>query len=178
VLVTGAVEITENESGRARMAVIEDASAASLRGFITANIASGSTLVSNAQKGYPPAMDGYDHEPLNVSVVGSPAHASLPAIHRIFSLVKRLLEGTYQGGGCPEHFQEYDDEFVFRFNRHHTRNRGLAFMPLLQRADASKPVTYRALVRFSRPRQVAPPAYTPALAPAPGHPMSNPPILR
>ena len=107
VLVAGAVENTENGWGRARMAVIEDASAASLRGFITANIAPGSTIVSDAWKGYPPAMDGYDHEPLNVSASGSPAHESLPAIHRIFSLVKRLLEGTYQGGGSHEHLQEY-----------------------------------------------------------------------
>ena len=43
VLVAGGVEIAENGWGRARMAIIADASAASLRGFITANIAVGST---------------------------------------------------------------------------------------------------------------------------------------
>ncbi|MDN6554893.1 MAG: IS1595 family transposase [Bifidobacterium mongoliense] len=152
----GAVEFTENGGGRARMAIIADASAASLRGFITANIAPGSTIVSDAWKGYPPAMDGYDHEPLNVAASGGPAHESLPAIHRIFSLVKRLLEGTYQGGGSREHLQEYLDEYVFRFNRRHTRNRGLVFMRLLQRAVASGPVTYRALVRISRPKAIHP----------------------
>lgn len=89
------------------MAVIADASASSLREFITANIAPGSTIVSDAWKGYPPAMDGYDHEPLNISASGRPAHESLPAIHRTFSLVKRLLDGTYQGGGSHEHLQEY-----------------------------------------------------------------------
>lgn len=157
VLVAGAVEITENGWGRARMAIIADASAASLRGFITASIAVGSTIVSDAWKGYPPAMDGYEHEPFNVSASGSPAHEALPAIHRIFSLVKRLLEGTYQGGGSHEHLQEYLDEYVFRFNRRHTRNRGLVFMRLLQRAVASEPVTYRALVRISRPKATRPP---------------------
>lgn len=156
VLVAGAVEITENGWGRARMAIIADASAASLRGFITASIAAGSTIVSDAWKGYPPAMDGYDHEPFNVSASGSPAHEALPAIHRIFSLVKRLLDGTYQGGGSHEHLQEYLDEYVFRFNRRHTRNRGLVFMRLLQRAVASEPVTYRTLVRISRPKAAHP----------------------
>lgn len=151
-LVAGAVEITENGWGRARMAVIADASALSLREFITANIAAGSTIASDAWKGYPPAMEGYDHEPLNVAASGRPAHESLPAIHRIFSLAKRLLEGTYQGGGSHEHLQEYLDEYVFRFNRRHTRNRGLVFMRLLQRAVSSQPVTYRALVRISRPK--------------------------
>jgi hypothetical protein len=101
-------------------------------------------------------MDGYAHEPLNVSASGGPAHESLPAIHRIFSLAKRLLEGTYQGGGSHEHLQEYLDEYVFRFNRRHTRNRGLVFMRLLQRAVASEPVTYRALVRISRPKTTHP----------------------
>ncbi|MEO7126729.1 MAG: transposase [Nakamurella sp.] len=37
-LVAGTVEITDNGWGRARMAVIPDASATSLRAFITANI--------------------------------------------------------------------------------------------------------------------------------------------
>lgn len=156
VLVAGAVEITENGWGRARLAVIEDASAASLRGFITANIAAGSTIVSDAWTGYPPAMNQYHHEPLNVSASGAPAHELLPAIHRIFSLVKRLLEGTYQGGSSHEHLQEYLDEYVFRFNRRHSSNRGLLFMRLLQRAVASTPVTYRDLVRISRPKKIRP----------------------
>ena len=47
-------------------------------------------------------------------------------------------------------------EYVFRFNRRHTRNRGLVFMRLLQRAVASKPVTYHALVRISRPKTTHP----------------------
>lgn len=156
VLVAGAIEVTANGWGRARMAVIEDASTRSLRRFITANIAPGSTIVSDAWKGYPSAMSGYTHEPKNIAASGRPAHESLPAIHRIFALVKRLLEGTYQGGGSREHLQEYLDEYVFRFNRRRTRNRGLVFMRLLQRAVAADPVTYRALVRVARPKAMSP----------------------
>ncbi len=65
-------------------------------------------------------------------------------------------ESEEQGGGSHEHLQEYLDEYVFRFNRRHTRNRGLVCMRLLQRAVASKPVTCRALVRISRPKATHP----------------------
>lgn len=167
-LVAGAIEITDHGWGRARMAVVPDASAASLRAFITANVAPGSTIVSDAWTGYPPAMNGYEHEPLNISASGKPAHESLPAIHRIFSLAKRLLEGTYQGGGSHEHLQEYLDEYVFRFNRRHTRNRGLLFMRLLQRGVDSEPVTYRNLVRVSRPKTVTPAGLKTATRSRPG----------
>ncbi|MEO7126728.1 MAG: transposase [Nakamurella sp.] len=114
----------------------------------------GSLIVTDAWKGYPPALDGYSHEPLNISASGRPAHESLLAIHRTFSLVKRLLEGTYQGEASHEHLHEYLDEYVFRFNRRHTRNRGLVFMRLAQRAITSMPVTYRDLVRISRPNTI------------------------
>ena len=157
VLVVGAIEITETGWGRARMAVIPDASAASLRQFITENIAEGATVVTDAWKSYPPALAGkYTHEPFNISVSGRPAHEPLPAIHRIFALVKRMLLGTYQGGGSAEHLQEYLDEYVFRFNRRHTRQRGLVFMRLLQKAVAAVPTTYRDLVKVSRPKQTRP----------------------
>src|SRR5699024_9284718 len=103
-------------------------------------------------KSYPPASAGYHHQGLNVSGSGRRAHEALPAIHRLFSLFKRLVEGTYQGGISHEHLQGYLDEFVFRFNRRHSHNRGLLFMRLLQRAIGSEPVTYRDLVRIQRPK--------------------------
>lgn len=81
------------------MGIIDQASADSLCGVVTANIAAGSTIVSDAWKGDLPAMDGCEHEPLNVSASGGRARESRLAIRRIFSLVKRLLEGTYQGDG-------------------------------------------------------------------------------
>jgi hypothetical protein len=156
VLVAGAVETTAHGWGRLRLAVIPGASATSLRGFVTANVAPGSTVVSDAWVSYPSALTGYHHEPVNVAASGRTARGSLPAIHRVFALVKRLLEGTYQGGGSHEHLQEYLDEYVFRFNRRRTRSRGLVFMRLLQRAIASPPVTYRDLVRISRPKMTSP----------------------
>lgn len=156
VLVVGAIEIAAHGWGRARLAVAADASAGSLRAFIRAHVAVGSTVVTDAWKGYPPALSGYTHEPLNVSASGRPAHESLPAVHRLFALVKRTLEGTYQGATGVDHLDEYLGEFVFRFNRRHSRSRGLVFMRLLQRSVAGDPATYRSLVRASQPKAVRP----------------------
>lgn len=82
-----------------------------------------------------------------MSASGKRAHEVLPAVHRIFSLAKRMIEGTYQGCAGTGHLQEYLDEFIFRFNRRHSHHRGLVFRRLLERAAASEPVTYRQLVR-------------------------------
>lgn len=85
---------------------------------------------------------------------------SLPAVHRLFALVKRMAEGTCQGSGSAGHLSEYLDEFVFRFNRRHSRHRGLVFMRLLQRAISAQPATYRGLVHESRPKAVRPAGVT------------------
>ena len=44
---------------------------------------------------------------------GLAAHEVLPAVHRVFSLVKRWLMGTMQGSVSSEHLQAYFDEWVF-----------------------------------------------------------------
>lgn len=156
-LVAGAVEITERGWGRARMLVIPDASAATLRDFVQTNVAPGATVVTDGWTSYPPALSGYMHAPINITATGRPAHESLPAVHRLFALAKRTIEGTYQGAGTVGHVQEYLDEFVFRFNRRKSRHRGMVFMRLLQRAVGSWPVTYRDLVRAPRAKGVRPP---------------------
>lgn len=155
-LVAGAIEIDADGWGRARLKIIPDASMASLRDFVTATIAVGTTVVSDGWPSYPGALKGYVHEPVNVSASGRPAHEALPAVHRVFALVKRMIEGTYQGSGSAGHLQEYLDEFVFRFNRRRSKSRGLVFMRLLQRAVGQEATTFRDLVRDSKPKPMAP----------------------
>ena len=74
------VELREPRGfGRCRMAVLADASAASLERFVTENIEAGSTLVTDAWSSYPPAVrDRYAHKPINVKRSGQPAHVVLP----------------------------------------------------------------------------------------------------
>ena len=52
-------------------------------------------------------------------------------MHRIASLAKRWLMGTHQGAVDSAHLPRYLDEFVFRFNRRHSRSRGMLFYRVL-----------------------------------------------
>jgi len=68
----------------------------------------------------------------------------MPNVHRVFSLLRRWMLGTYQGACHPIHLQSYLDEFVFRFNRRRSANRWLLFQRLLERAF-TRPPTYASL---------------------------------
>jgi len=81
-------------------------------------------------------------------------------VHRVASLCKRWLLGTHQGGVLPEHTQSYLEEFCFRFNRRHSRARGLLFYRLLQYAAGAPPLTYQQLVANPRPKGIKPPGLT------------------
>lgn len=54
-----------------------------------------------------------------------------PHVHRVAALLKRWLLGTHQGSVEAHHLDQYLDEFVFRFNRRSSRNRGLVFWRLV-----------------------------------------------
>ena len=55
----------------------------------------------------------------------------LPGVHRIASLVKRWLLSTHQGAVKTDHLDDYLREFSFRFNRRHSRARGMLFYRVL-----------------------------------------------
>jgi transposase-like protein len=157
-LVVIAVELAEPTGyGRARMSVIPDASAESLRPFLLATLEPGATVVTDGWSAYPPACrDWFIHDPHPVAGSGSQAHDLLPAVHRVASLCKRWLLGTHQGRVEPEHLQSHLEEFCFRFNRRHSRARGMLFYRLLQNAAHAEPLTYRQLVASPRPKAVKP----------------------
>jgi hypothetical protein len=140
LLLAGAVEIKGRGPGRTRLAVIGDYSAASLGGFVGANVAEGSTVVSDGWSGYARLRD-VKHDP---RVVGdAPAHTVLPWVHRVFANAKRWALGVYHGLR-PKHLQAYLDEFVFRFNRRRTPH--AAFDRLLGLSLTLEPATYQMLV--------------------------------
>ena len=76
----------------------------------------------------------------------SPAHVTMPGVHRVASLVKRWILGTHHGAVQPEHLDAYLDEFVFRFNRRTSGSRGMLFYRLMQQAVVTAPVTYRSVI--------------------------------
>jgi len=161
VLTGIAVEISEPKGiGRCRMAVLADASAASLRPFVAGNVEPGSRVITDGWVGYNGlAGRGYDHERRNQKAAarrGEDPGDLLPAVHRISSLCKRWLLGTHQGSVDPAHLPAYLNEFVFRFNRRHSRSRGLVFYRVLELAAGHDPLRYDDILATRKPRSQPP----------------------
>jgi transposase-like protein len=151
-VVVGAVEARPAKAkgrrlGRLRLAVLPDASAESLLGFLAANLAKPAAVASDGWSGYA-GLDiaGYAHQPINLSRSWGDAALRLPGIHLVFSLAKRWLLGTHHGAVSPKHLQAYLEEFVFRFNRRTARASSHGFARLVEHALQTPPVTYRSLV--------------------------------
>lgn len=133
VLVLVAVEDKGKKGiGRIRVAIIPNATAASIQKAIQAMVEPGSTIRTDELSSYPSiTKHGYSH----IAVKGNaslPGEDPTPLVHRIASLLKRWLLGTHQGGVQQSHIGAYLDEFVFRFNRRKSGNRGKLFHRLVQ----------------------------------------------
>src|SRR3954463_12467480 len=117
----GAVEAGQaggRRLGRLRLAVVPDASAASLEGFLGAAVATPPPVATHRRAGSagPPAAaapgggggsaglraEGYAHEPINPGASGGDAALRLPGIHLVFGLAKRWLLGTHHGPLSPQ----------------------------------------------------------------------------
>jgi transposase-like protein len=175
-----AVEVKELKGlGRCRMAILTDASAASLHPFVTAHVQPGATIITDAWQGYRGINElGYTRDRRSQRAArrrGDDPFALLPAVHRVASLAKRWLLGTHQGSVDDAHLQSYLDEFVFRFNRRTSRSRGLVFHRVLALAVGHEPVRYRDLILNPQPK-----ARPPAGRPGSGHPptLDRPPANR
>ena len=151
-LVAGAVEAGRGEArgrrlGRLRLAVLPDASAASLDAFLAANVAKPATVATDGWRGYLglPAK-GYDHEPINLGATWGDAALRLPGIHLVFGLAKRWLLGTHHGAVSEKHLPAYLEEYVFRFNRRTATLVSHGFARLIEQAVKTRPTTYREII--------------------------------
>ena len=123
----------DTRSGRLRLAVIADNSAASIAAFVRANVKPGTTLLTDGHASYP-GLSGYRHDP---RVVGTMAgHVVLPWSHRAFSLLKRWALGTYHG---------------LRYNRRFYRH--VSFEALLGLATHHEPTSYWDIIKRDNPRK-------------------------
>ena len=161
VLTGIAVEVSEPKGiGRCRMAVLADASGASLRPFVAGSVEPGSRVITDGWVGYNGlAARGYDHERRNQAAAarrGEDPGELLPAVHRVASLCKRWLLGTHQGKVAPAHLPAYLNEFTFRFNRRHSRSRGMVFYRVLELAAGHDPVRYNDIRATTKPRNRPP----------------------
>lgn len=142
------------------MAVIEDATAATLRPFLVDHVEIGSTVITDGWMGYVGINKiGYVHDRRRQRAAkgrGEDPAKLLPGVHRVASLAKRWLLSTHQGAVDRAHLASYLNEFVFRFNRRAERNRGLLFLRVPELAVGHDPVRYRQLISQPRPRATAP----------------------
>ena len=145
-LVAIAVERRDGGPGRTRMRRIPNAGEDVLTDFVLDHVAQGSEIHTDAWVGYAGVGEHrFSHVATNISASGDPAHVAMPEVHRVASLLKRWLLGTHQGGVSHDQLDYYLDEFTFRFNRRHSRHRGLLFYRLLEQAVATAPHPYKTL---------------------------------
>lgn len=138
-LVVIMVELREGKTARIRLRRVPDASGPSLEKAIKESVEEGSIVQTDGWEGYNGLSElGYTHVMIRKkAVVGENV---LPEVHRVASLIKRWLLGTYQGGIHLSHLDYYLDEYTFRFNRRTSRFRGKLFYRLVQQAAAVEPV--------------------------------------
>ena len=142
------------------MAILADASAASLLSFVSAHVEPGATVITDAWQGYNGLNGlGYVRDRRSQRVArarGEDPGALLPGVHRIASLVKLWLLSTHQRAADQAHPTAYLDEFVFRFNHRNSRSRGLLFYRVLELAVRHDPVRYSDIITGQKPRAVLP----------------------
>jgi transposase-like protein len=143
-LVAVAVEVRGAGSGRVRMRVLEDASTASLTGFVDDVVEAGTIVHTDGWNAYRRlGKIGYDHQPRTQRpgrIAAGDLDEILPRVHRVISNLKTWLQGTHRGVS-KEHLQVYLDEYAFRFNRRRTPM--AAFQTLLGLGGQQPPTTYR-----------------------------------
>jgi transposase-like protein len=144
--------------GRVRLCRIPDASGDHLVPFVCDVVSPGSEVHTDGWKGYNALpKHGYKRRVTNLSASGDPAHVTMPAVHRVASLLKRWILGTHQGSITPQHLQAYLEEFTFRLNRRTSRSRGLVFRRLLEQMVSTGPITEGDLAHgydWTRPQDV------------------------
>jgi len=147
-IVVIALEIHDPKGyGRVRMKRIPNVSADSLIPFVCETVKPNSVIRTDGWSGYSGlAKHGYTHKQIVQSGSGDPAHVTMPGVHRITSLFKRVLLSTHQGAVRGKHLDYYLDEYTFRFNRRTSRSRGLLFYRLMEQAVETETTTYRDIV--------------------------------
>jgi hypothetical protein len=128
-------------AGGARIAVLPNATAIQLGGFIRANVRPGTQIISDGFTGYT-GLDGFYHSPI-VQGTGANAGVNMPVVHKLFSNIKTWLNGTYHGVST-KHLPRYLREWSYRFNRRHSVNVLDSFV--MRRAISKPTITYAELV--------------------------------
>lgn len=160
VSVAVAVEVQRAQKGfgRIRLRRITARDEKQLLPFVREAVVTGSQVHSDGSPIYRALPEhGYVHRQNVHESSETPAHVSMPGVHRVASLLQRWLLGTHHGAVDPKQLDYYLDEFTFRFNRRTSRSRGMLFYRLMEQAVATAPITYARIVRRSRKHKISGP---------------------
>lgn len=147
--VVAAVEKKGRKLGRIRLQHIDDCSQKYLAQFIKSNVVPQSHVRTDGWRGYGLTFSkNCKHEKLLQSQAKDKSK-TLPGVHLVSSLIKRLMLSTFQGRFDKKHLQRYLDEYVFRFNRRTSTYVGKKFMRIVQQAMVTTPNPYYLLVKGS-----------------------------
>jgi len=103
--------------GFAALAVVPNAAADSLQGFVRAKAQVGSRVLSDGWPGYRGLEQrGFQHTALPLRGDAKAAHRLFPWVHITLSNLKRFLLGTHHKVE-PRHLPRYVAEFAYRLNR-------------------------------------------------------------
>lgn len=128
-------------AGAARIAVLPNATAELIGGFIRSNIKLGTWIASDGFERYT-NIDEYQHIPMTQEA-GVSRGVKMPIVHRLLSNIKTWLNGTYHGVSV-KHLPRYLREWSYRFNRRGRIGELDGF--LLRRAIGRTTITYAELV--------------------------------
>jgi len=148
LVLVAAQEDEPHTIGSIRLRVIPDASGAAINAALESIAEPGARVKTDGWSGYNGiTTKGYQHEVIrDESIVGGDL---LPACHRVVSLFKRWLLGTFQGVLGSDNLQYYLDEYTFRFNWRTAKSSGKLFYRLVEQAVAVEPVLVKELVSES-----------------------------
>lgn len=147
-LVGGAVEVREDAMGRVRLEQLRAADADNLEEFAVRNIEQEAVARTDGLSAYAGLPDvGIAHQRNVIGKAPKLATKLLPHIHKVFSLFKRTVLGTFHGSVSHKHLPAYLDEFEFRFNRRNSGSRWLLFDRILTVAPRVLPPTMAQLTQ-------------------------------
>jgi transposase-like protein len=144
-LVAIAVEVKEKGTGRVRLSLIPDASKKALGKFISENIKTDSTVITDGWKGYKGLSKKGYHHVIEGKTKELDGEEILPNVHRIAALLKRWLLGTHQNYIGEQYLSYYLDEYTFRYNRRKSNSRGLLFQRLIEQGVRHVPFEYKTI---------------------------------
>jgi transposase-like protein len=102
--------------GQVRVHVVENRRRRSLDGAVRENVETGSHVYSDAFKSYSDLKDEYVHQVIDHAEKYVDGNVHTNSIENFWSLLKRMLKGTYVSVE-PFHLFRYLDEETFRFNK-------------------------------------------------------------